>query len=183
MSVFSEELLIPTVICFCDIPSKSLNIHIQKYGRFGISIKKEHLIENGGRPVLYWPFILNDGRHFNGGIKDIWRSYHAFREMVYEPRECNFPETRFPENTIVDEDEAIEYFLSAVQFELLPYIKPFNARTSDQALENFYMEREWRKFGYLDFTPSSIHEIVVAAGYKKRLAAEFPQYASRVVEK
>jgi hypothetical protein len=41
------------VVCFCDIPEPDLGIHVGKYSRFGLSFKKEFLIDKGASPVFY----------------------------------------------------------------------------------------------------------------------------------
>jgi hypothetical protein len=45
------------VVCFCDIPSSDLAIHVRKYSKFGLAFKKEFLIEKGACPVFY---VAND---------------------------------------------------------------------------------------------------------------------------
>jgi hypothetical protein len=182
VKIFSEELLVPTVTCFSDIPAESLKIHVTKYGSFGLSISRTHLVEWGTRPVLYWPFILNDGRFDNSALKDIWTTYIYFREMVVEPRKHKFSDTREIGSKPKSEDEAIDAFISSAQMNLLAYIKPFDARKPAHTLESFYMEREWRHFSHLAFMPSDVGEVVVAKGFKDRLLLEFPEYKDRVQE-
>src|ERR1700730_8093442 len=46
------------VVCFCDIPSSDLAIHVRKYSKFGLAFKKEFLIEKGACPVFY---VANEG--------------------------------------------------------------------------------------------------------------------------
>jgi hypothetical protein len=41
------------VICFCDIPTSDLAIHVRKYSKFGLAFKKEFLIDKGACPVFY----------------------------------------------------------------------------------------------------------------------------------
>ncbi len=48
----SEELVVPTVTCFCDIPFELLHVHIGKYGAFGVSFRREFLVSRGARPVI-----------------------------------------------------------------------------------------------------------------------------------
>jgi hypothetical protein len=49
----SNDMVIPSMICFCDIPIADLGIHIRKYSNFGLSFPKSFLIERGTNPVLY----------------------------------------------------------------------------------------------------------------------------------
>src|SRR4051812_5389252 len=51
-SIFTEELIVPSVTCFCDIPFETLGIHLKKYGMFGVSFDRSLLIKYGARPVI-----------------------------------------------------------------------------------------------------------------------------------
>lgn len=182
VNIYSEELLLPTVTCFSDIPSASLRIHTRKYGLFGLSISRSHLIEWRARPVLYWPFVLGDALFENDSLKDIWSTYQYFRELVVKPKRHLFSDTRTLGSRPDSESDAIHAFDSSIQQHLLAYIKPFDASKSVHELESFYMEREWRRFGYLGFSPQDIGELVVAGGFKERLLEAFPEYKNRVHE-
>ena len=48
-------MFIPHTVCFCDIPLADLQIHMEKYGRFGIVFSKEFLLGKGAHPVFYVP--------------------------------------------------------------------------------------------------------------------------------
>src|SRR5690348_3789323 len=47
---YSEE-----VVCFSDIPTGDLGLHMRKYGRFGLAFTKDFLLEAGATPVTYVP--------------------------------------------------------------------------------------------------------------------------------
>jgi hypothetical protein len=49
----SNEAVISTTLCFCDIPEDQLRVHIEKYGPFGIAFPKDLLIRKGASPVFY----------------------------------------------------------------------------------------------------------------------------------
>ncbi len=42
-------------VCFCDIPNEALDIHINKYSKFGMGFEKNFIAEQGARPVMYVP--------------------------------------------------------------------------------------------------------------------------------
>ncbi len=49
-NLLSQELIVPTVTCFCDVPFDHLGIHCTKYGQFGIGFDKQPLIIYGTPP-------------------------------------------------------------------------------------------------------------------------------------
>jgi len=48
-----NDMIVPEMICFCDIPAVHLTIHTQKYSQFGVAFPKAYLISKGANPVLY----------------------------------------------------------------------------------------------------------------------------------
>jgi hypothetical protein len=51
----SNEMVHYPMVCFCDIPVPDLTLHMEKYSRFGLALKKAFLIPKGARPVFYVP--------------------------------------------------------------------------------------------------------------------------------
>ena len=51
--ISTDSLVKYQVVCFCDIPEHDLAIHVNKYGKFGLSFRKEFLIALGASPVFY----------------------------------------------------------------------------------------------------------------------------------
>src|SRR5690349_17982156 len=42
-------------VCFCDIPEEDLQLHTEKYSRFGLAFSRDFLITQGANPVFYIP--------------------------------------------------------------------------------------------------------------------------------
>ncbi len=55
--VSTDKIIDYEVVCFCDIPSTDLAIHVRKYSKFALAFKKEFLIKKGACPVFY---VAND---------------------------------------------------------------------------------------------------------------------------
>ena len=51
----TNEAVRCTMLCFCDIPPGQLQIHMRKYGSFGIAFSKHFLLRRGATPVYYVP--------------------------------------------------------------------------------------------------------------------------------
>src|SRR5262245_41348680 len=62
-SLFSQDLIVPYVTCYAEIPIDNLGIHICKYGHFGLGFEKRLPIYYGARPVIYIPFTPEDRFH------------------------------------------------------------------------------------------------------------------------
>jgi hypothetical protein len=55
--ISTDKIIDYEVVCFCDIPSSDLAIHVRKYSRFGLGFKKEFPINKGACPLFY---VAND---------------------------------------------------------------------------------------------------------------------------
>ncbi|MDD5435724.1 MAG: abortive infection system antitoxin AbiGi family protein [Nitrospira sp.] len=53
--ISQNEMYLPQMVCFCDIPVEDLTLHIKKYSKFGISFSKDFVVKQGGAPVHYIP--------------------------------------------------------------------------------------------------------------------------------
>jgi hypothetical protein len=51
--ISTDQALRYEVVCFCDIPETDLALHVRKYSRFGLALRKLFLIERGACPVFY----------------------------------------------------------------------------------------------------------------------------------
>jgi Putative abortive phage resistance protein AbiGi, antitoxin len=183
-SLEKEELIVPTVTCYADIPFDSLSVHVAKYGKFGLSFPRDLLIPYGARPVMYIPTRNDDWRSIHGTtlIRDLEAVYKGFYTYV-KSKSSSFDTTTSrglgakPSN----EADAADAILSVFAKDFLAFVKPFNSHLGQNHPANYYMEREWRKHGNLKFDPSDVAKIVVAKAYLSRLEREYPEYLGKVI--
>lgn len=177
-------LIVPTVTCFADIPSGGLGIHIKKYGKFGISFPRDHLIRYGARPVMYIPMRNDDWQSIHGTtlLNDLEAIYRSFHELVTSEADDVGQRSRSLGKHLESRGTAIVAMDNAFTKDFLAFIKPFNAHLPVSHEENYYMEREWRKFGNQKFEPENVCQVSVANGYKPRLIAELPIYGDKTKE-
>lgn len=86
VDLITEELIVPTVTCFCDIPFEHLGTHLERYGLFGLSFDRNFLARHGARAVSYVP-VHRDDRFSPYGhtlLRDIEQVYRAFRVQVFD---------------------------------------------------------------------------------------------------
>jgi hypothetical protein len=56
------------------------------------------------------------------------------------------------------------------------FVKSFNSAEAADSPENYYMEREWRVYGDVQFSMSDVQRIIVPRAYHDRLRQECPSY-------
>lgn len=171
------EPIAQTVVCLCDIPFSSLNLHSAKYGQFGVGVDREMVAEWGGRPVIYLPvakssFGLNG--HFCQEAFNVWNGIRTY-----------FPSTDLDRSRTVGSkpesgSESANLAKDFIAKDVLAFIKVFDPSLPDEHPFNYYMEREWRKFARLDLH-RCLREIVAPANYHARLVEEFHFLASRKI--
>jgi len=184
MSLENEDLIVPTVTCYADIPFGSLGVHVKKYRGFGLSFARDLLIQYGARPVMYVPTRHDNWRSIHGTtlLRDLEAVYKGFNDHVVPKISTRDISTRYLGSKPGNEAEAIDAMLSVFAKEFLALLKPFSSHLGQDHPENFYREREWRKHGNLKFEAPDVAKIVVAHGYLPRLEKEFPDYVGKVVE-
>ncbi len=182
-SLLTEDLIISTMVCFCDIPEEHLDIHIQKYGSFGLSIGKDYFIRYGGRPVMYVPLHREDWGAVFGGqtwIRDVDEAYRGFRKEIFE--KLTIPKSRRLCSLPTSPAESAMAINNVLVLNFLAFLKPFKSELDEKHPENYYMEREWRKHGNLKFNPSEVQQILVAHGFAERIEKDFPEYKRKTKE-
>ena len=179
-SKFSNNgMIVPGMVCFCDIPLEDIAIHISKYSHFGLSFQKSFLIKQGTTPVFY--VEKNSIIRNYPSQKNTARSEY-FDEMVdhyikYCNNWLNYIKN-FPCKIEPRSKECIE--IGEFMLDLLSYIKFFDANKSDADEENFYMEREWRSLFYINFEIENIRRIILPSSFSKRFRSDVPEYYGEI---
>ena len=192
-------------VCFCDIPSGDLGIHIRKYSRFGLSFLKSFLVSKGANPVFY---IAQNGVIFQPG-GNVTRSV-LFKERINEfsdnierqlitskpkePAAARYMEEFLQENPnlelqahdgsmsteLIEFLERIRPIANFFSLDLLSFLKFFDTRKEDSDKENYYMEREWRIFGNLKFELDDVYRVIMPKEFAKRFRKDMPNYTGQL---
>ena len=171
------EMFTPTVVCFCDIPVEDIGIHMSKYSEFGIGFSRQFLLQRGANPVLYLAAdaVLDDDGGTTGELFEV-----EIRRTVKFIQSVMFAEQHGRDDVpadVVREATLLNMFLMP---RLFPLIKPFRGDLSDEDPENFYMEREWRLHGDLDFGLGDVRRLYLPERFAKRLRTDLPDYYGQV---
>ncbi len=167
-------------ICFCDIPLKSMAIHMKKYSRFGIGFSKSFLIDAGANPVFYFEvFGLETGagmRFGKGGIlfdeifgigEQIYNHFKDCEETFSVPLHSNAGGKHGECRTTFRE------WYNRLFWHIFAHIKPFNGKLDDHDKDNFYMEREWRMTSNLNFKLEDVRRVILPEKYVENLRRDF----------
>lgn len=189
--LFSEELIVPTVTCFGDIPEDSLGWHVSKYGHFGLTFHRAFLIHWAARPVTYVPMASDDWQGGLNGmnlLRDLEATYKGFVEYRRGKITTGNGGTgkkagRRMGQKPLTEEHVLGALDSLLGKDFLAYIKPFDSGLPPEDRRSFYMEREWRKFGNLCFEFEDVVQVWVASGYGARTCERFPLLSAKVKER
>jgi len=178
----TEELVVPTMTCYCDIPFESLGLHLEKYGCFGISFSKDLLIKYGARPVIYVPLHPNNwgSPYGRSMLQDIEAVFRGFKSQLLPSIDSSISWNRIIGVEPESKHEAIVALDSVFTKDFVAFIKPYESQLSDDNPNYYYAEREWRKFGNLKFESSNVSRIVVDRTYLKRARNDFPEYVDKI---
>ena len=162
--ISQNEMYIPQMVCFCDIPFEHLKIHVTKYSRFGLAFEKDFIVKNGGTPVYYMPLkgkassSISKGQYFD---KKLDKFQHYISHLI----DIKCLEVR-------DTMKEIENFLT---FHVFSYFKFFDHNLPDDDPSNYYFEREWRVLGNLKFSIKDVTTVFIPINYEARLKHDCPK--------
>lgn len=182
-SLASGDLIVPDVTCFCDIPINRLGLHTTKYGKFGLSFGREILVDYGARPVIYVPYRRSNWGAIDGLglLNDLDAVHRGFVRQLVKPAKDAFPGKRSlgvePETPAA----AVAAVKSVLERNFLAFIKPFDSDLPEENVANYYLEREWRKFGNLSFKYGDVRHVFVAPGFEARLSRDSPSWKEKVM--
>ena len=187
------ELYRPQVVCFCDIPVSDLEIHMRKYSPFGLSFLKPFLVEKGANPVFYIARNSKALKFFAGRENELTPERVFPREQLFEhnireqgtlfwklllgdpPLHNNGLLVKHPEEhqTL----STLQVFLNVYVFS---FLKIFDDMTTDEDPQNFYMEREWRVLGDINFELQDVYRVFLPRSYAERFREDLPEYTGQV---
>ncbi len=201
-----QDVYTAYAVCFCDIPLADLGLHMEKYSQFGLSFLKSFLVKCGANPVFYIAenSIVDDYgttstrlQLFENMIKSYAKAelflvallpyYELFESETLTsnklPKSSELRKRlmdladRLPSDDIQQEIAMLPWNLAKWVF---CFLKFFDAGKSDTHPDNYYMEREWRIIGELDFELSSVYRIILPKLYAERFRKDLPQYYGQI---
>ena len=191
-----NEMYVPQVVCFCDIPVGDLAIHVEKYSPFGLSFAKDYIVRAGGCPVFYIPRHsgVRAARDWPPQILDMWHKatdpaetqavFDAMRKAVYFDWMVQQYDKAFHSEALTEQlpempaavSDFISEFIRFLDFHVFSQVKFFDHDLPDDHPENFYFEREWRLLGNLRFRLEDVRRVLLPRGYAERFHMDCSEY-------
>ncbi len=170
----SNELYDPDMVCFCDIPISEINIHMIKYSAFGISFKKNYLITKGANPVWY---ISSNSQTGPRSIDQLRKNFEYHDE---KHEDFNKLEELMDKHKAFDDDN-LKNEIKCYFSHIYSFMKFFDAELDDIDEKNFYMEREWRICGVLNFeTIENVNRVILPKEFISQFKKDFPNYNAQI---
>jgi hypothetical protein len=196
-------------VCFCDIPEQSLERHTKFYGCFGVAFTKAFLMPKGANPVFYVakgsvadrerppvpPWTEEDTK--SNAREAFIRLFTALSAKDKPVHRCEFfdrlasdlASLLAPPRTTGEPDyesDDLHKHRLDIYFNLarhvFAFMKFFDESLLEEDPDNFYMEREWRVAGFVEFELHDIQRVYVAPGFRRRVESEFSELKGRVTE-
>jgi hypothetical protein len=77
-------------------------------------------------------------------------------------------------------DQQLSQFERFLNFHIFSFLKFFDHHLSEDHLENYYFEREWRVIGNIQFTIDDIRRVLIPEIYSKQFRHDYPNYYGQV---
>ena len=207
--ISENEMYIPGMVCFCDIPVEDLHLHVKKYSPFGLSFSKDFIVNNGGAPLYYIPRktkVEKAKRMSPERVEQLAQKSRNLGRASIEPEEEDWKKT----NKALYFDEMVKKYQGLLKllcrliykidnleqrggafnnlneieifskFHFFSYLKFFDHELQDSDLENYYFEREWRIVGNLQFNKKDIKRVFLLPDYAKQFRKDCPDYYGQI---
>lgn len=202
-SLCKDEFIGFRPVCFCDIPESSLKRHINVYGCFGLAFAKNFLVAKGANPVFYIAkgslagyeqsqVALTEEDLKSANAKTALSNLFAALQNTKPVLRCEFFDRLIAdlmslislpiEGTASSEEEKKMRIIMDLCCHVFAFTKFFDESLREGDAENYYMEREWRVAGFVQFDFGDLQRIYVPPAFCDRIEREFAELKGKVVE-
>ena len=134
------------------------------------------MVAKGATPVFYVakdaPYLLSPETLAGRFVDMASRFQDFFSRMAFV---SNHPKELFGSD-LRELENAWHFMLHQV----LPYIKVFDSGTPDDAVDNYYMEREWIVVGGVKFEIEDVSRVIIPRDYTREFRQRLPEYHGEV---
>jgi hypothetical protein len=108
------------------------------------------------------------GKLFDEQLKEFWELWYAKEEMAKRAPACR---------ELLQRDKKWAMFVATQVF---GFMKFYDESLPEDHVDNYFMEREWRRFGNFNFDAAKVVRIYVPRKFVERFRQECPEFAVRV---
>ena len=169
------------LVCFSDIPVPDLGLHMGKFSRFGLAFEKSFLIRKGANPVFY---VARNARALDPGDRErlLWELFEQNHEQLWR---------LFASLGAAEEKEGCEVapgfgtdkvkkLFDFLVRHVFSFVKFYDEGLLADDMNNFYMEREWRILGTLDFELSDVRRVIFPEKFARSFRRDAPEYFGEI---
>jgi len=196
------------IVCFCDIPQDDLVIHCAKYSCFGMAFPRQFLVDRGAAPVMYVPkpgwykAVIRSHDCHSGKLNrevvtegdkasriDAAFDFHNHKltndlYMRLQDRMGKaFRQRKTVDDVLSVEDDLHQLLMyqTIIETLLFGHLKFFDPTLPPNHVDNYYMEREWRVAGKVEFAVKDIANLYVAQAFLNQATQDFPDLAGNII--
>lgn len=168
-------------VCFSDIPVPDLGIHMGKFSRFGLAFAKDFLTRRGANPVYYVArnslIQTADGQskalaeYFDEKHDQLWAFYDAYQQRRQEAG---------PDAEQLRESQQMSDLFGFLVNHFFCFVKFYQEGLPPDDDKNYYMEREWRVYGNLDFSLTDVRRVIFPERFARSFREQLPDYYGEI---
>jgi len=164
-------------VCFCDIPAGQTEIHMKKYGNFGIAFHKNFIVRKGGIPVHYVPkdATINSPYADAGETRESY--FNKITKELYSYFDNLIVESSQNPNGKSDKYRRLHSF---IETQIKPFFQFFDYSLPDDDRDNYYFEREWRVVGNIKFKLNDVKRVFLPQEDVGDFGAKYPNYKGEI---
>jgi hypothetical protein len=189
-------------VCFCDIPFADLPIHCAKYSYFGLAFSKRFLVKRGASPVMYVPrsapcAITLREHHVPSGeqfyeehkagplgalFDELFSRHNALGLLRYQQMESELAAAKNNDevDNVVQKLRTMLFYQTAMEANIFGHLKFWDPTLAVDDANNFYMEREWRVNGRVEFSIGDIQRVLVPPEFVDPAIGALPELAAYI---
>jgi hypothetical protein len=175
----SNKVYDAEVVCFCDIPVEDFEVHMRKYSRFGLAFGKSFLVRKEANPGIHGKRFGSRRVTRAGSFDAFFEAFRKAYDELFQWVAINGSNRKHVPKKLV---RVLEEMMKQKHFlnDLFSYFKFFDSKRAEASELNFYMEREWRIRGTLEFHLDDVRRVILPENYARRFRNEFQEFWGQI---
>lgn len=175
--ISQNDMIEVNKVCFCDIPAGQTEIHMKKYGNYGIAFHKDFIVKKGGIPVHYLPRDATINSRWADAGETRASFFDRMTKELYE-----YFNNLISESIQNSDGDSVKYqkLHAFIETQIKPFFQFFDHSLSDDDRDNYYFEREWRVVGNIKFKLNDVKRVFLPQEDESSFRAKYPNYKGKI---